>query len=94
MTMPVELKAQILRIAEENDDFRARLIEDPKTAIYAEIGTAIPDGFDLVVHQDSSTTAHLVLPPQPALTDAELEMVVGAGTLGSGHPLGAPGETA
>ena len=53
------------------------LIADPRVAISAETGTAIPDGFNVVVHEDSATTAHLVLPPSPRLTEAEMEKVSG-----------------
>ncbi len=53
------------------------LIADPRAAISAETGTAIPDGFNVVVHEDSATTAHLVLPPSPRLTEAEMEKVSG-----------------
>ena len=77
MTTATELKTQILNKAAEDNDFRALLIADPKAAIASEVGTAIPDGFDVVVHEDSATTAHLVLPPSPALTEAELETVAG-----------------
>ena len=79
MTTATELKSRILSKAEEDNDFRARLIADPKAAISAETGTTIPDGFDVVVHEDSATTAHLVLPLSPRLTEAELEMAAGAG---------------
>ncbi|MCY4441691.1 MAG: NHLP leader peptide family RiPP precursor, partial [Deltaproteobacteria bacterium] len=57
--------------------FRARLIADPKAAISSEIGVAMPDGFDVAVHEDSATTAHLVLSPSPKLSEAELETVAG-----------------
>ena len=77
MTTATELKSRILSKADEDNDFRARLIADPKAAISAETGQTIPDGFDVVVHEDSATTAHLVLPPSPALTEAELETVAG-----------------
>ena len=77
MTTASDLKAQILSKADEDSDFRARLISNPTGTIATEIGTTIPDGFDIVVHEDSATTAHLVLPPSPALTEAELETVAG-----------------
>ncbi len=77
MTTVTELRARILDKAAGDDDFRASLMADPKAAISAEIGTAIPDGFDVVVHEESPTAAHLVLPPSPALTEAELETVTG-----------------
>ena len=77
MTTATELKTRILSRAEEDGDFRARLIADPKTAISSEIGTEIPEGFDVAVHEDSATTFHLVLPSSPRLTEAELETVTG-----------------
>ena len=77
MTTATELKDRILSKAEEDGEFRARLIADPKAAISSEIGTAVPDGFDVAVHEDSATTAHLVLPPSPKLSEAELETVAG-----------------
>ena len=78
MTTATELKDQVLSKAAEDGEFRARLIADPKAAVSAEIGQTIPDGFDLVVHEDNATTAHLVLSPSPKLTEAELEMAAGA----------------
>ena len=81
MTTASELKDQILSKADEDSDFRAALIANPKAVISAEIGADIPDGFDVAVHEDSATIAHLVLPPSPSLTEAELEMVAGGGSL-------------
>ena len=77
MTTATELKTRILTRASEDSDFRARLIEDPKAAISAELGRTIPEGFDVVVHEDGASTAHLVLPPSPELTEAELELAAG-----------------
>ena len=77
MTTATELKTRILSKADEDGDFRARLIADPNAAISHEIGTTIPDGFDVVVHEDSATTAHLVLPPSGVLSEAEMESVTG-----------------
>ena len=77
MTTATEMKERILGKAAEDGDFRARLIADPKATISAEVGTAIPDGFDVVIHEDSATTAHLVLPPSPQLTEAELKTAAG-----------------
>ena len=81
MTTAIEIREMVLSKAGEDDAFRARLIADPKAAISAEIGAEIPDGFYVSVHEDNATTTHLVLPPAPALTEAELEQVVGAGNL-------------
>ena len=84
MRTATELKTKILSKAAEDGEFRTWLIADPKAAISAETGVTVPEGFHVAVHEDSRTTAHLVLPPSPALTEAELEMVAG------GHHCGSP----
>ncbi len=77
-TMTVgEMKAQITVKAAEDGDFRAKLIADPKSVISAEFDLQIPAGFDVVVHEDDSTTAHLVLPISDSLTEEELAQVAG-----------------
>ena len=82
MTTANEMRDRILSKAAEDGDFRARLIADPKAAISSEIGADIPEVFNVAVHEDSATTAHLVLPPSPVLTEAELEAVAGGTTWG------------
>ena len=77
MTTATEMKDRILNKAAEDVEFRALLIADPKAAISAETGTTLPEGFEVVVHEDSAATAHLVLPPSPTLTEAEMEKVAG-----------------
>ena len=37
----------------------------------------IPAGFTVKVHEDVADTGHPVLPPSPALSEADLEMVAG-----------------
>ena len=77
MTTATEIRERILSKAAEDGEFRALLIADPKAAISAETGTTLPEGFEVVVHEDSAATAHLVLPPSPTLTEAEMEKVAG-----------------
>jgi hypothetical protein len=77
MTTATELKTRILSRANEDGDFRALLIADPRAAISSETGANIPEGFEVVVHEDGPTTAHLVLPASPKLTEAELEKATG-----------------
>ena len=78
MITGTELKARILSKAAYDGEFRARLIADPKAAIADEIGEHLPEGFEFVVHEDSATTTHLVLPPSGELTEADLKAVAGA----------------
>ena len=86
MTTATELKAQILSKAEVDADFRARLIADPRAVISAETGTTIPEGFSVVVHEDSATTAHLVLPPTGELSEIEMESVAGGAGYAAWNP--------
>ena len=87
MTTATELKDRILSRAAEDGNFRAHLIADPRATIAAETGHTIPDGFSVVVHEDSATTAHLVLPPAPKLTEAEMETIAGGiGGYWEGNP--------
>ena len=77
MTTATELKTKILTKAAEDGEFRTRLLTDPRATISTELGMTIPEGFDVAVHEDSGTTAHLVLPPSPALTEADLTAIAG-----------------
>ena len=77
MMTATEMKTQILTKAAEDGEFRAHLLADPRAAISAETGVTIAEGFNVVVHEDSATTANLVLPPSPELTEADLAMVAG-----------------
>ena len=76
MTMR-EMKAHLVAKADESEDFRARLVADPKSVISAELGVSIPERFTIQVHEDSATTAHMVLPITDRLTEEELAQVAG-----------------
>ncbi|MYB49270.1 MAG: NHLP leader peptide family natural product precursor [Dehalococcoidia bacterium] len=67
-----EMKAHLVARADESEDFRTRLVEDPKSVISAEFGVSIPEGFNVQVHESSATTAHMVLPMTDRLTEGEL----------------------
>ena len=77
MQTVVEMKDHVMVKAAEDDEFRSRLIENPNAAISSEIGVDIPDEYNIVVHEDSATTTHLVLPPSANLTEEELEKAAG-----------------
>ena len=77
MTTATELRDQLAARVAEDDDFRTRFLEDPKAVISAETGIAIPENFNVVVHEDSSDTFHVVLPPTNELTETELAVAAG-----------------
>lgn len=78
MTM-LEMKAHIATKALEDSDFRARLLENPKSVIAAEFDVAIPEHYSVNIYEEDSVTTHLVLPTSDHLTEAELSQVAGGG---------------
>ena len=73
-----EMRAHVRDKAVDDEDFRMRLIADPKSVISQELGILIPEYFDIQVHEDSANTAHLILPPPARLTEDDLAQVAGA----------------
>ena len=63
--------------AEEDSDFRGRLLTNPIDALNETFEIEIPDDFDVTVHQDDARTVHLVLPAPAELTDAQLAQAAG-----------------
>ena len=71
------MRMALIEKAGENDEFRARLLSDPKAAIESEFGVSVPEGFTLNVHEDSPASAHIVLPPNPGLSTEQLVAAAG-----------------
>jgi len=74
-----ELKAQIIAKAMEDEGFRAGIMDDPRAAIAYKLGVNLPAGLDIQVHEDTPTTAHLVLPPTGKLDETDLQFASGGG---------------
>lgn len=72
-----EILEQLLSRAGEDPDFRTRLLSEPEATLKQEYGFAVPDGMKLKVIEDSRTTSHLVLPPNPQLSLDEMRTVSG-----------------
>ena len=77
MMTAAEMRERLIAKAAKDDEFRARLLANPKDAIQNEWGVTIPDGFTLEVHEEAMDTSHLVLPPPAHLSEAELNQVTG-----------------
>jgi Nitrile hydratase, alpha chain len=45
----------------DDDDYRQQLLDDPASVLKQE-GIAVPDGVNVVVHQNTAQDVHLVLP--------------------------------
>ena len=78
MTNPksyAEMREKLVGKAAQDQDFRARLVADPKAAIEEALGMAVPETMSIKIHEDTATTAHLVLPPSAGLNEDELEAI-------------------
>ena len=73
-----ELRDQLFAKAAESEEFRSRLIADPREVLSDDYGIVLPENLKLHVHEEDATTAHLVLPRSKKLTEAELESASGA----------------
>lgn len=72
-----EMRSALVEKATQDQDFRARLLEEPNAAIEETLGITVPDAMSVKVLEDTATTAHLVLPPTAQLEVADLEAVAG-----------------
>ena len=71
------LLEKLVAKAEEDTDFRGRLLANPNSALKEVFGIDVPDDFNVVVHEDDARTAHLVLPASSELTDEQLQHAAG-----------------
>lgn len=72
-------EAKIAARAMEDEDFRAKLLADPKAAVAEATGLEFPAEVNIVVHEETADTLHMVIPPAipDELTDDQLEAVAG-----------------
>ena len=74
-----QLREEIMSRSLIDSDFRQRLLDDPASALRDDIGVALPDGFNIHVHEDNGVdAAHVVLPPPSQLSAEEMQQVAGA----------------
>ena len=59
--------------AEEDSDFRERLLRNPRETIEAEFGVTLAEDHEIRVHEESYAATHVVLPPRSRLSEAERE---------------------
>jgi Nitrile hydratase, alpha chain len=87
----VEWERRLINRSLEDEDFRQRLLEDPKAAVEQELGSGLPEGVEVRAVEESADTIYLVLPSASALgegeeiSDQDLEEVAG-GEVGPGGP--------
>ena len=71
-----EIERRLIEKSLQDEDFRRRLIEDPKGAVEQELGTRLLEGVEVRVVEESADTIYLVLPSEE-LSEQELDSVAG-----------------
>jgi hypothetical protein len=81
-----EWERSIVQRSMENEEFRQRLLDDPKGTVEQELGSGLPESVEVRVVEESAEIIYLVLPSRSAdaqgreLADQELEEVSGGAT--------------
>jgi hypothetical protein len=81
-----EMERRLIERSLEDEEFRQRLLDDPKGAIEQELGSRLPESVEVRVVEESADTIYLVLPSASRvgqveeLSDRELEEVSGGAT--------------
>lgn len=73
-----EFEQRLAEFAEQSPEFREKLKSAPKEALSTLMGMDLPDGMNIVVHEEDENTLHFVLPPVgEELTAVEMTSVSG-----------------
>jgi Nitrile hydratase, alpha chain len=88
------LQPQIIAKAMKDEAFRQHLLNNPKQTLEREFGLIVPHGATILIHEETPTTLHLVLPMKrptgelQELSDEELKEVAGGDAVygSSNHP--------
>jgi hypothetical protein len=77
-----EVERRLVQRSLQDEEFRQRLLDDPKGTLEQELGSGLPEGVQVRVVEESSDTIYLVLPSASVvggeLSDQDLEAVAGA----------------
>ena len=67
-----EVERWLIEKSLEDEDFRQRLMEDPKGAVEQELGTQLPEEVRVVAVEETQDTIYLVLPSSTPMAGGEL----------------------
>ena len=68
---------KLIAKAQQDANFRGRLVANPSSALKEAFDIEVPEDFSVMVHEDDARTAHLVLPASTELTDVQLQQAAG-----------------
>jgi Nitrile hydratase, alpha chain len=80
-----EIERTLVQRSMEDEDFRQRLLEDPKGTVEQELGTRLPEDVEVRAVEESAQSIYLVLPSASPLgqgeelSDQDLGEVAGGG---------------
>ena len=78
-----EVERRLVERSLQDEDFRQRLLDDPRGTLEQELGRGLPEGVEVRAVEESADTIYLVLPSASRVgqvgevTDRELEAVTG-----------------
>jgi hypothetical protein len=78
-----EVERTLVQRSMEDEDFRQRLLDDPKGAVEQELGSRLPEGVEVRAVEESAQIIYLVLPSASPLgqggelSDQELDEAAG-----------------
>ena len=79
----VEWERKLIQRSLEDEEFRQRLLDDPKGTLEQELGGPLPESIEVRALEESAETIYLVLPSASPLgegveiSDQDLEQVAG-----------------
>jgi Nitrile hydratase, alpha chain len=65
-----EMERRLINRSLEDEDFRQRLLEDPRAAVEQELGIRLPENVQARVLEESAQTIYLVLPRAIAISNS------------------------
>ncbi|MFM7598882.1 MAG: NHLP leader peptide family RiPP precursor, partial [Actinomycetota bacterium] len=74
-----EVEALIAERISADPSFREVLLADPRGVVAEIVDVDLPDNVQVVLHEESLTQIHLIIPSAEDLSDADLELVAGGG---------------
>ena len=79
MPLGKQLRLNIIERALEDEDFKSKLLDDPKSAIEEGLGVTLPEDADIKVIERTSDTTYIYLPDSSKLSASQLARISGSG---------------